>query len=464
MTRSRRLALALLAAVPALFAAAAPSHKAGPARSIAVFDARQLAAAIGSDRTIVLGKGDYRLSSAYGIKSECVSWTGGGEGKELSIAKVESLTIRGSEGARIVSDSSGASMIGIYDSKDVTIDNIVFSRIPRKGAEAAAGSLYAESVSRLSLDRCSFEGPAAVAIELWECIDASIKRVDIEGAVSGAVSASYTEGLELVSGRVAGCRGYPLLCLEESDGVLFKGLSFEGNSGGNFVEVYAGEADEPSVRFEDCAFKGEDFEYFVGSARQPSALGLPSTEGCRFEDSSFGEDWRIASVAPASEGGPYAEEGPTLYEHSSGLSFQYAPAWRREEYLAKERVGVFAPDGKSLVFMLTAYAVPAKVDTTKRASQVFADAGAALVKALKDELDIKLFVKADGEPYADNGLLSADYSGRAAKGEGEIAQARVRLVCYGGSVQAMVGLAADASALDAGGEIDGIFDSIRAAK
>ena len=85
---------------------------------------------------------------------------------------------------------------------------------------------------------------------------------------------------------------------------------------------------------------------------------------------------------------------------------------------------------------------------------------AALAKLLKDETGVLLTLKADGEPYTDNGLLSADYKGGATKGDGEKAEARARLVSTGGSVQAMVALAADVASLEADGDIDGIFASI----
>ncbi len=461
MTRSSRLALAfamLIAAAGTGFAQAKTSQP------ITVSDAKQLVGAIAPGKTIVLKKGDYKLSTAYGVKSQWVSWNDGDDGKELSINKVENVTIRGADGARIVSDSSLSSIIGLYESKNVTFDNIRFVRTPsKKGSDVGAGSFYAESVQGLTLDRCSFEGPTTIAIELWECSDAAIKRTEVSGATSGALSASYTKGLELNACRVSASEGYPLLYLEESDKVLFKGTKFEGSTGGNFIEIYAESGGVDSVAFDGCAFKGNKVDYFAGSSI------LPSTVNCQFADNSFDENWESDSVAPASDEEYYgtdkgtadqADMGPLTYKHASGLSFTYPQGWDMQEYTGQSRVGVFAPDGKSLVFLLTAYQVPAKDQAAKQAKKAFADAYAALAKLLKDETGVLLSLKADGEPYTDNGLLSADYAGGATKGDGEKAVARVRLVSTGGSVQAMVALAADASSLEADSEIDGIFASV----
>jgi hypothetical protein len=461
MTRSSRLAtaLALLAAAVGAFA------QTKAAQPITVSDAGQLVSAIAPGRTIVLKKGDYLLSTAYGVTTKYATWNDGDDGKELSLSKLENVTIRGADGARIVSASGLSSILGVYDSKNVTFDNLVFARLPKPGSDAGAGSLYAESVKGLVLDRCSFEGSTTTAIELWECEGVSIKRSAISGATSGALSASYTRDLELSSSRVSGCEGYPLLYLEESDGALFKGTRFEGGTGGNFIEIYAESGAVESIRFEGCVFKGNNVDYFAGSQI------LPVTESCQFTGNSFGEDWEVASVAPPSDESYYSDEEssadsaanePQWYEHSSGLSFSYPSGWEMTEYKAESRVGVFAPDGKSLAFFLTAYAIPAKVDPAAQAKKLFADSAVALAKLLKDETGIVLVIKADGEPYTDNDLLSADYKGTATKGDGEKAEARVRFVVSGKGVDAMVGLAADASSLEADGEIDGIFASIEA--
>jgi hypothetical protein len=465
MKPARRFALAL-----ALAAAGSSFAQGNGAQVVNVSDAEQLVGAIASDRTIVLAKGDYALSTAYGIETDNATWKDGKDGKELSLSKLRNVTIRGADGARIVSGSSFASIVGIYDSRNVTFDDIRFVRQSSKGSEAGAGSLYAESVQGLTIDRCAFEGPTATAIELWECKDAAIKRTEISGTSSGALSASYTQGLELSSSRIEACEGYPLLYLENSDEVSFDGTAFEGSKGGNFIEIYSDSGSPESIRFDNCSFKGNQVDYFAGTRL------LPATDACRFAENSFDEGWETDSVAPASDDSNNygrnsgSDKGDSQtnprYDHPSGLSFAYPQGWEMKEYAARSRVGVFAPDGRSLVFFLDAYAIPGKDaipqsdPEDKVAGKVFAEAGAALAKLLKDDAGVALSLKADGEPYADGDLLSADYKGIATKGDGERAAARARFILNKGKVEAMVGLAADASSLEADGEIDGIFSSL----
>jgi hypothetical protein len=240
----------------------------------------------------VLKKGDYLLSTAYEMKTAYVSWN---DGKELSLANLRNLTIRGAEGARILSDSNLSAIIGIYDSSNVTFDDIRFVRLLKTGSDVGAGSVYAESVQGLTLDRCSFEGPTTIAIELWKCVDATIRRSLVSGAVSRALSASYTRGLELGASRVSNCEGHPLIYLRSSDNVSIKGTAFEGSTGGNFIEIYAESGSVEAVRFEGSSFRGNQVQYFAGTSI------LPTTEDCLFADNSFDENWASDSVAPANE-------------------------------------------------------------------------------------------------------------------------------------------------------------------
>jgi len=455
MTRIRRRASATALFAAALCAFAEPNS----ARTIVVSDAGELIRAIAPGRTLVLEKGDYLLSSAYGVASEYAKWVEAGDGRELCLSGLENVTIRGVDGARLVSDSASASIVGVYDSKGVAFDNIAFARLTPGGSEASAGSFYAEAVSGLVLDHCAFEGSTTTAVELWGCEDVSIRRCDISGATSGALSASIVGALVLSASRVSGCAGYPLLYFDESGGAVVEGTRFEGNKGGTLVEVRAEDEGADTVRFAGCVFDGNDVDYFSGSEI------LPATESCSFVGNSFAADWATESVAPASaKEYSAAEEEPRWYEHSSGLSFSYPAEWKIVEYDRESRAGVFAPDGESLALFLAAYRIPANVDLATAAkaavAKLFADSAVALAKRLKEGTGIALAIEADGEPYTDNELFSADYKGRATKGQGERAAVRVRFVASEGLVCAMVGIAADSSSLETESEIDGIFASI----
>jgi hypothetical protein len=461
MTRFPRAAAAI-----GLLAVASFSFAQSKAATVTVSDAVSLVRALAPGKTVVLEKGDYLLSSAFGVEGEYAKWEEVGGSKELCLTGVDGLKIRGPKGTRIVSDSASAVMLAVYDSRNVAFEGITFARPAAEDAEydvdsgdgeAGACSLYAEGVAGLALRGCSFEGGAATAIELWGCEGVSVERCDISGATSGALSASLTKGLAISGSRVAACSGYPLLYFVDSGDVLVKDTRFEGNEGNLLVEILADEGEAGAVRFDGCAFEDNDLDYFSGPEH------LPVTDSCRFgEGNSFGEDWKTDAVAPQNddEETPSSEEAPRQYVHSSGLAFDYPAGWEIVEYGRESRVGVFAPDGGSLALFLVAGHVPANVLPSASAKRLFADSAVALAGRLKAAAGIALSIEADGEPYTDNGLLSADYKGRAAKGEGARASARARFVASGDLVCAMLGLAEDPSSLGTESEIDGIFASI----
>ena len=70
-----------------------------------------------------------------------MSWSDGDGGKELELSGLKNLTIRGADGARIVSDSAFSGIMAIYESSRITLDNLAFARTQLAGDDAGAGSL-----------------------------------------------------------------------------------------------------------------------------------------------------------------------------------------------------------------------------------------------------------------------------------------------------------------------------------
>jgi hypothetical protein len=477
MTRHSRPLASLIAGL-AVLAAALPASAQGSAqgapggaqatpKTYSVQDARSFLKALGPDRTIVLRKGDYKFSSASDVPCPYASWNEVEGGRELVLSGLSNLTIRGADGARIVADCAAARVLVVSNCQGLALDNLRLVRLVKEEEGDLGGSLYAESVEGLVVDRCSIEGPTGAAVGLWDCEGARIKRLSVSGASGGAVAAVYSNGLELSGSKILDCEGYPLVYLEESDGVRISQTKFEGCSGGNFIEIYAESGSVESVVFSDCAFSGNQVDYFCGTDI------LPATEGCSFEDNSFDENWAEDSVAYYGDESYYGDEAdydeesydggdmaPAFYAHdASGLGFTYPDYWELRESEDGERVGLFAPDGDSLVLYVTAYRIPAQVDPERQAKKVFADAAASLVALLKDEMEIDLAIGPDGDPEAETGILSADYTGAATREEGERAAVRIRFLVSGEAVRAFVALAKDDSSFESGADIDLILDS-----
>jgi hypothetical protein len=433
MRHSCRFALSLLL-FSASFAGLAQS---GSVRTIAVSEPRQLLRALGSNRSLVLKKGEYRLSSLG---------EGAAEGGRFWLSGLRNLTLRGEDGASLVLDSSLDSL-GLRDCRNVSLDNLGFKRpaaAPGASPLPALPALHAESVQGLCLDRCSFEGGAGPAIELWDCSGVSISRSSITGASSGALRASCVEGLELRSSRIRDCRGSPLLYFEETKKVLVKASSFAGNRGSILVELCLQPEGPLSLQFRDCSFTGNQF------ARFARASMAPATQDCRFVANGFEEG----------RPGTGSELDPL-----TGLSFTCPAAWKREAGEPQPRLCLRAPDGRRLVLYSNLTLVRPRLPAAEAAAttgKVFDEAYAALARLLREEGGQSLFLKAEGGPRLEKGYLHSDYRGLAAGERGEGGQVRARFILFGGRIHALLLFAPDLALLDTGGEADSIFASLGA--
>jgi hypothetical protein len=476
MSRNRRAAPGL-AALFAIVLALSPAFAAAQSRQVPTYtvtDAPSLIENIGSNRTVVLKKGDYLLSAAYGIETDFVSWYEGEDGRELELSDLENLTIRGSEGARIVCDAADASVLSLYSSKNVTFDNLRFVRAVGKDDYVGGGGLYAEGAVNLVVDRCTIEGPQSFGLELWSCPGAVVKRTDISQADSSAIIAYFSDGLGISQSKVHDCEGFPLVSIQDSDNVSIADTAFTSNYGGILVEIYREGGYADSVGFEGCSFVDNDFEYFSGQDI------LPYTNECGFDGNSFDDSWEENSVAPSEEdyyyGDEYAyDEGVVedeggfeflyddlqYYEHAaSGLSFFYPGGWELETSTDESRFAIYSPGGEALVLVLTAFAPPGGLDPAALDKTLFSEALSKLVATLELESGVKLEVEGEGSPYTDFDLTMTEFKGQAVKKDGGNARARVRLIASAEAVQALVLLGRDEASIDEDSEAETILNSI----
>ncbi|MGO8692742.1 MAG: right-handed parallel beta-helix repeat-containing protein [Rectinemataceae bacterium] len=285
-----RISILAFAALFALAAAAQGQSAAGP-QTFRVSTVADFLAHIGSNRTILLEKGDYLLSSGYGYKSAFVAWSDYDDGKELGIHEAFNLTIRGMDGARLVSDSATAYMLGVYGGSNVKLDNLAFARLPKEGTKVSGGTVYAEDIDGFSMDRCELSGPTTNGIELSGAKNVDIAKSSVKEANFSALSATSSDGIEVSDCTIADNDGNPLFYLEDSDHVAFANDTIRGNEGGNLIEIYATSGSVNSIVFSACRFEENQVDDFSGTSIMPEA------KNCSYIDNSFGEDWASASVA-----------------------------------------------------------------------------------------------------------------------------------------------------------------------
>jgi len=413
---------------------------------------------IGPNRTILLKKGDYKLWTAYDQTGSNFGWLDGDDGKELTIDKTDNLTLRGADGARIVTNSASSYLMGFYGSAKLEIDNIAFARELASDTNADAGLVYVESVTSLSLSRIKLSGPGGNPLELWDCASVELKDFRIEGASNGAMSLGKIGALKATGGTVSKVEGFPLIYVEEGGKLDFNGTSFADNSGGNFVEIYPGEGDPAELGFTKCSFARNQFDYFVGNKN------LPTTTDCSFAGSSFDEAWADNSVnlvTDESYGDYSAPDNLGYSDEESGLGFSYPAAWGDyKEGAAPGRVSVSAPDSNSIVFFMKVMDITTSFDQVKDGEKLLAKSLVALNTILKNEGKMTMKVSPAGQMYDWEEWKQKEYTGTIALDSGTPASARLRLTLLPKGVWAILAASNDASALEDGGEIETVLSSL----
>lgn len=426
----------------------------GPTYTVST--AKELVQRLGPNRTIVLKKGDYRLSEAYQLKGGNFEWLDGEDGKELMVKNADNLSLKGQDGARILTSSLKSYLIGFYDSSSVSIENLAFVRETKGDETPEAGLFYAETVGKLSLSKVSLGGPSGFPLELWACEEVRLSDVDISGGVDGGLSLGQVGSFTATGGQVSRMAGFPLIYVEQSGEIGFDGTLFSDDNGGNFLENWEGEGEAARVSFSNCRFENLSFDYFVGNSN------LPETLDCSYVDSSFDADWADYAVDTSSDQsyGSYDAYLETHSDEESGLSFDYPSGWEYEEGPGEGQAIIYSGDTDAVVFFAKALPLDASFDPAKD--------GPRLVSTALDKFGgiLKEVASLDFQAEESRGLTAwedgqmAEYRGSLSSTDGSTAPARLRLVLREGGVWALLVLSSDESLLEDEGELGQVLQSL----
>ena len=170
--------------------------------TITVSDIDGFLAAIGSDRTILLEDGSYNLTDASGYGYEGGPhhyWRGDYDGSQLIIYGVSGLTIRSASGdAGAVTLSTRpryANVLNFENCRDITLSDFTCGHTEEPG-ECSGGVLYFESCGGITVDAMDLYGCGTLGLECWQCSDVTVSGCSIHDCTQGAVSMTYTDGVE----------------------------------------------------------------------------------------------------------------------------------------------------------------------------------------------------------------------------------------------------------------------------
>lgn len=153
------------------------------------------AIAPGAEIELEAGVYDLRTASDYGTKKQnsCYNWVDIGDGFQLSIQGVDNLTIRGREGAEVITQPRYANVLHFQNCTGVTLEN--FRAGHTYGGACAGGVIYLQNCADAELVHLNLYGCGTTGIRTDHCKDIAVRSCEIFECSSNGIQADNTDGL-----------------------------------------------------------------------------------------------------------------------------------------------------------------------------------------------------------------------------------------------------------------------------
>ena len=257
--------------------------------TIRVDDVDALLSALGSDRMIILGEGEYNLTEASdygGPGTEAYSWTGDGDGYELVIDHVENLTILGEGGAEktsIVTEPRYANVLRFEDCRDVALGNITAGHTLEQGF-CTGGVLYYNGCDNMMVSGCDLYGCGTVGITAYNCRKVVAVETTIRECSYGAILASNCYDVRFTDGKIYDCglKSQNFNFIESIGNTGF--VVFNTEIYNNDARLFLSSSYSDGVELRGCKIYDNQFDEGVRVSGRNVLI-----EGCSFTGSVFGE-------------------------------------------------------------------------------------------------------------------------------------------------------------------------------
>ena len=172
----------------------------GPA-AVTVNSVDGLLDAVGHSTEINLEAGFYDLSTAsdYGAETDnpYYYWADIGDGYQLTIQNVDTLTIRGDgkETTKLVHTPRYANVVVLQNCTNVTLEG--FTAGHTDGGECAGGVIHLKNCKQTELENLGLYGCGTVGIRADSCRDVFVRSCEIYDCSSNGIQADQTDGLRV---------------------------------------------------------------------------------------------------------------------------------------------------------------------------------------------------------------------------------------------------------------------------
>ena len=254
---------------------------------VTVSTVQELVEAIQSRTKIILKEGTYNFSEldCDSIKNPNIDWIKDYDGlAEYTVRNVRNLCLEAEEGARveISTENSYARALGFEECQEITLRGLICGHEVEPGY-CTGSVLYLNQCSHIEIDNCDLYGSGTYGIEAYNIFGLTIGDTDIYECTYGLVWLSAVEMATFTNCSFMTSEQYSMFSFIGCYTITLDGCKIIGNKtkseGGPFITCQ----DSLSVNFENCQFRGNEYQVFLEEGYNPPTNTIMFTN-CTVED------------------------------------------------------------------------------------------------------------------------------------------------------------------------------------
>jgi hypothetical protein len=209
-------------------------------QEISVSTTEEFLKAIGSNRTIILQKGNYLLSDFTEMEGENFFFQEHFNGKELVLQGITNLTIRGTgnHDSHLLTEPTYGQVIIFQDASEIRLENLKAGHGENKG-ECVGGVFLFKRCSGVQVRNSLLYGSGTEGITAEDCKDLTIQGSSIYGCTYGICTLTACKKVSFLDCKMYDNVEFEMVNVSACKAVTFKDCSFSKNRAGDASTDYS---------------------------------------------------------------------------------------------------------------------------------------------------------------------------------------------------------------------------------
>lgn len=240
---------------------------------VTVSTVQELAEAIQNRTKIILKEGTYNFSdlNCESIKNPNIDWIRNYDGlAEYTVRNVQNLCIEAEEGAKVElsTENSYARALGFEECQEITLRGLTCGHEVEPGY-CTGSVLYFNHCSHIAIDNCNLYGSGTYGIEAYNIFGLTIDDTDIYECTYGLVWFSAVEMAAFTNCDFMTSEQYSMFSFIGCYSIVLDDCKIIGNETKSEGTPFITCQDSLSVSFENCLFRGNEYQVFLEEGYNP---------------------------------------------------------------------------------------------------------------------------------------------------------------------------------------------------